>query len=326
MSLSWQAELSDSFTQIEDLLAFLELERHDFPEGLLVAERFPFRVPRGYARRMNKRDAFDPLLLQVIPRGEELWDQQGFVSDPVGDLQAVSIPGILQKYCGRALLITTAACAIHCRYCFRREFPYSGHALGRRQELAALAYIAEHPDIREVILSGGDPLVLNDERLRGMLDSIAAIPHVRRLRIHTRLPVVLPSRITAELVSALTRTRLPMVVVIHANHAYELNEEVREGLWRLRQGNIHLLNQSVLLRGVNDRVKDLIHLSETLFDYGVMPYYLHLLDQAKGTAHFEVSAVEARELHRLMRSELPGYLVPKLVREEAGKPFKIPMV
>jgi EF-P beta-lysylation protein EpmB len=321
----WQAELADSFTKPEDLLAFLELDAEDFPELLPAARRFPFRVPRGYAGRMAKRDPTDPLLLQTLPRPEELLVLADFAADPVGDLQAVAKPGVLQKYRGRVLLITTGACAIHCRYCFRREFPYDGNALARSREREALDYIARDRGIREVILSGGDPWVLSDQRLGELAAGLAAIPHLRRLRIHTRLPLVLPSRVTPDLVRCLAETRLCTVVVVHANHPNEFDGEVSGALDSLRRAGIHLLNQSVLLRGVNDTGETLIRLSETLFEHGVLPYYLHLLDKARGTAHFDVSAERARELLRAMRRSLPGYLVPRLVREEAGEPYKTPV-
>jgi EF-P beta-lysylation protein EpmB len=325
MLSDWQAELADSFIDPLDLLAFLEIDATEIPAMREASRRFPFRVPRGYANRMIKRDRADPLLRQVLPLGEELMDHAGFIADPVGDLPAVSTPGVLHKYRGRVLLITTGACAIHCRYCFRREFPYESNLLGKRREQEALDCIALDTSLREVILSGGDPLVLSDERLARLVAALGAIPHVERLRIHTRLPLVLPSRITAELVRGLTETRLRTVLVIHANHPREFDGAVKEALDRLRGAGVTLLNQSVLLKGVNDDAETLIRLSEALFEHGVLPYYLHLLDKARGTAYFEVPEEEARRLLLALRERLPGYLVPKLVREEAGKPFKTPI-
>lgn len=318
----WQAELAASFTRIEDLLEFLNLPRADLEAGRAAAGRFPFRVTRSYAGRMQKGDPTDPLLRQVLPVSDELIAQPGFTADPVGDLQAVATPGVLHKYHGRALLVTTGACAINCRYCFRREFPYGESQLGRQREDEALTYIAADPSIAEVILSGGDPLVLGDERLSALVEKIAAIAHVERLRVHTRLPIVLPSRITPLLVTGFARTRLKTVVVVHANHAKEIDGEVALALTRLREAGVALLNQSVLLKGVNDAVEILAELSETLFVNGVLPYYLHLLDKASGTAHFDLPPGEALALHEALRRRLPGYLVPRLVREEAGKPYK----
>jgi EF-P beta-lysylation protein EpmB len=325
MPSTWQAELADSFSHPRELLAYLALDPSGFPGLDAAAGRFPFRVTRNYAARMRPRDPDDPLLRQVLPLGNELAEQPGFVADPVGDLAAVSGPGLLHKYRGRVLLIATGACAIHCRYCFRREFPYAGNLLGRAEERAALEHIAADPSIREVILSGGDPLVLSDERLGRLVEALAAVPQVERLRIHTRLPIVLPSRITAELASCLASTRLKPVLVAHANHAQEFAGEVGFALERLRQAGVVLLNQAVLLRGVNDSADALVRLSEALFGHGVLPYYLHLLDRARGTGHFEVPEQRALELLRDMRERLPGYLVPKLVREVEGEPYKRPM-
>ncbi len=325
MHFSWQAELADSFTHPRDLLAYLELDAADFPDLDEAARRFPFRVARGYAARMKPRDRADPLLRQVLPLGEELWEQPGFVADPVGDLAAVSAPGVLHKYHGRVLLLATGACAIHCRYCFRREFPYEANLLSKSREQAALNHIAADTSIREVILSGGDPLVLSDERLDRLLAALADIPHVGRLRLHTRLPIVLPSRITEALLRCLSATRLRTVLVVHANHAQECDGEVKSALNSLRGAGILLLNQAVLLRGINDDADTLVRLSETLFEHGALPYYLHLLDKTRGTAHFDVSEERARELLRAMRERLPGYLVPKLVREVKGEAFKRPI-
>jgi len=325
MKTPWQAELADSFIKPADLFAFLELDEIQESEFLKATEHFSFRVTRSYARRMSKRNLCDPLLLQVLPDALELIDHPHFVGDPVGDLKAVTAPGVLHKYRGRVLLITTGACAIHCRYCFRRNFPYDANMLGRRLELDALDLIRSDLSIDEVILSGGDPLVLSDERLAQLIRKIGEIPHVRRLRIHTRLPIVLPSRITSELIAALTETRLKSVVVIHANHANEFDSDVSDALHALHKAGISLLNQSVLLKGVNDDAGVLVRLSEALFDNGVLPYYLHLLDKAKGTGHFDLPAEEALAIYQAMRESLPGYLLPRLVREEAGRPYKMPV-
>ena len=254
-----------------------------------------------------------------------LFRSPGFGPDPVGDIEALAAPGVLHKYHGRALLITTGACAIHCRYCFRRAFPYSEARLPRQQESLALDYIAGDESIREVILSGGDPLMLADERLAGLIGRIAAIPHIERLRIHSRLPIVLPSRITSELIRCLLASRLSVVLVVHANHAAEFDRAVGNAAALLRQAGVPLFNQSVLLKGVNDRADTLIQLSETLFKHGIIPYYLHLLDKTTGTAHFDVPMERAVALYGVLLRRLPGYLVPRLVRERAGAAYKVPV-
>jgi len=321
-SAGWKAELAASFTRLDDLLAYLELPSEPTNRSGEAAGRFAFRVTAAFAGRMRKGDPNDPLLRQVLPTNNELLDWPGFMADPVGDLQAVAVPGLLHKYQGRALLITTGACAINCRYCFRREFPYGDAQLSRSREAEVLAHIAADTSISEVILSGGDPLVLDDARLGDLIEGIAAIPHVRRLRIHSRLPIVLPSRVTTRLVQLLTETRLKPVLVIHGNHANEFDSSVKQGLSRLRLADVALLNQSVLLKGVNDTADALVNLSEALFDVGVLPYYLHLLDKAQGTGHFDLTEQTALALWEEMRCRLPGYLVPRLVREVAGVPYK----
>jgi EF-P beta-lysylation protein EpmB len=255
----------------------------------------------------------------------ELCHRPGFTSDPVKDEAATRARGVLKKYQGRALLLTTGACAIHCRYCFRRHFPYARGAMTHKGAPAALTYLAQDRDIDEVILSGGDPLMLDDPRLASLIGDIAAIPHIKRLRLHTRLPVVLPSRVTPQLCRTLTGSRFRPVVVLHVNHARELGADAREALQQLRETGSALLNQGVLLRGVNDNVPALAALSEALFESGVLPYYLHLFDRVAGAAHFEVSARRAAELLESLRARLPGYLIPRLVTEIPGMAFKSPV-
>lgn len=318
---AWQRELAQGFRSPRELLAFLDLPQDLW--SLDAAAVFPFRVPRGFAARMRPRDPDDPLLRQVLPLADETRLLPGFVTDPVGDTQARTAPGVLHKYHGRVLLITTGACAIHCRYCFRREFPYQHNQLTPSRWQAALAYIRNDPSVKEVILSGGDPLMLSDAHLGNLIQALANIPHVRRLRIHSRLPIVLPSRVNSDLLQALTSTHLSCVMVVHANHANEIDDEVSEAVCRLRQHAIPVLNQSTLLRGVNDRVETLMALQETAFEAGILPYYLHLLDPTRGTAHFEVPDTEAKTLYEQLRRRLPGYLVPRLAREQAGAPYKI---
>lgn len=322
---AWQAALSQVVTDPQELLALLELGSEWLSSAQAAARLFPLRVPRGFVARMRPRDPRDPLLRQVLPLAEELVAADGFGVDPVGDLAAMTVPGVLHKYQGRVLLTATGACAVHCRYCFRRHFPYAGANASVDRWQAALAYIAADPSIKEVILSGGDPLTLSDRRLAEFAQRLEEIRHVERLRLHTRLPVVLPERVTPELTAWLAASRLQKVVVIHANHPQEIDEAVRLACGRLRAGDVTLLNQAVLLKGVNDSAAVLQQLSEALFGMGVFPYYLHCLDRVQGAAHFEVADQRARELHAELNASLPGYLVPRLVKEAPGAPGKSPV-
>jgi EF-P beta-lysylation protein EpmB len=318
---AWQIELARAVSDPRQLLKMLELEQ----AGIVLrapTRHFPLRVPRGYIARMRPGDPADPLLRQVLPLDAEDQLNPGFGKDPVGDLAALAGPGVLHKYQGRALVITTGACAIHCRYCFRRHFPYA-EAQGRGADWATvLDYLARDDTIEEVILSGGDPLALSDSRLAALSEGLDRIAHLQRLRIHTRLPIVLPERVDADLLAWLDATRLKPVMVLHANHAQEFDADVDAALARLRSAGVCLLNQSVLLRGVNDSVTALRALSERLFAAGVLPYYLHLLDRVQGAAHFEVPETLARALLLELAEQLPGYLLPRLVREQAGTAAK----
>jgi EF-P beta-lysylation protein EpmB len=321
----WQKELTEGFRSPGELLDWLGIDRRDLDADLDPRNPFPMRVPWSYARRMRKGDAADPLLRQVLPLAvERAASPEGYSIDPVGDLSAMSSPGLLRKYRGRALMIVTGACAIHCRYCFRRHFPY-GETARHGLWQGALREIEHDATIKEVILSGGDPLAASTRQLSALIQTLGALPHVGRLRVHTRLPIVLPARIDQTLIDALSGTRLRVVMVVHANHPNEIDPEVRDALAALRAADITLFNQSVLLRGVNDDVKVLASLSEALFETGVIPYYLHLLDRVEGAAHFEVGLPVARRLHRELRDLLPGYLVPRLVREEPGLGSKLPV-
>ena len=321
----WRKALSQAVRDPAKLLELLALPRELLPAASLAAARFPLRVPLGYVARMEKGNPADPLLRQVLPLGEELLTAEGFGDDPVCDQAAMAIPGLLHKYAGRVLLITTPACGIHCRYCFRRHFPYSEARAATDNWQAALEYIAADTSIHEVILSGGDPLSLSDQRLARLVGYLAAIPHLKRMRLHTRQVIVLPERVDTSLLDWLANTRLQTVIVIHANHANEINDEVAASLLRLHAIDISLFNQAVLLRGVNDNVKVLAALSERLFESHVLPYYLHQLDRVQGAQHFEVSDTQAMRLIQELRDHLPGYLVPRLVREIADKSSKIPI-
>ena len=294
--------------------------------SLQAAQQFRLLAPHSYIARMRQGDWHDPLLRQVLPLDAELQVVAGFEHDPVGDQYAVVADGVLHKYHGRVLLVTTGACAIHCRYCFRRHFPYTDSNPVKGEWESALAYIRANQDVREVILSGGDPLTLSDERLSSFFKQLAVIPHVIRVRFHSRLPVVLPSRIDDSFCQLLATIPQQKVMVIHANHAQELAaDDVTQALARLRACNMSLLNQAVLLRGVNDSVAAQVALSESLFTHGVLPYYLHVLDRVAGAAHFEVAETQAVILLEALRKQLPGFLVPKLVREVAGEKAKMPV-
>jgi len=321
----WQQAMAQSITDPTELLDILGLPLSLLPRAKEAAKRFPLRVPRAFAARMQRGNQNDPLLMQVLPIAPELSDVDGFVTDPVGDITSKVAPGVLHKYEGRALLIATGACGIHCRYCFRRHFPYGDENASSQHWKRALDALRADTSIREVILSGGDPLTLNDRRLRELTDGLSSLPHVIRLRIHTRQPIVLPERVDDELVAWLRAIPQQKVMVLHANHAQEIDDMVRAACRSLSQTGMTLLNQSVLLKGINDSVKALTALSETLFDAGVLPYYLHLLDRVQGAAHFEVDASQAASLMRELLSTLPGYLVPRLVREIPGDASKTPV-
>lgn len=323
---AWQRELAQAITSPLELLRQLDIDPAALPEPLALATDFRMRVTRSYAARMRRCDPTDPLLRQVLPLAAEAHRAEGYSADPVGDLRAEAGAGVLRKYAGRVLLVTTGACAIHCRYCFRRHFPYGESNAAGGEWKQALAYLAREGSITEVILSGGDPLTLSDARLADLVHRLAAIPHLRTLRLHTRLPVVLPERIDESCIEWLAGTRLRPVVVIHANHGNEIDAGVRRAVRALCAAPITVLNQSVLLRGVNDNAAALCELSEALFDAGALPYYLHLLDRVQGAAHFDVDEARAREIVTCMREQLPGYLVPRLVRECDGAPFKVPLL
>lgn len=318
--MNWQKILAQGFTSTTELLRFLEI-----PEAMgsqLAQKQFPTRVPLGFAKRMQKSNVRDPLLLQVLASAAEELVSAGYNSDPLEEAKSNPQKGLIHKYQGRVLLTLTGACAVNCRYCFRRHFPYQENNPGREGWKNTIDYIANDATISEVILSGGDPLLASDKVLQDMVHWLEAIPHVHTLRIHTRIPVVLPERIQDELKTILTATRLKKVIVLHCNHVQELNEEVREACQGLRQAGCILLNQSVLLAGINDDAATLAQLSHGLFDLGVLPYYLHLLDKVQGAAHFDLPLERSLTIYQALQSLLPGYLVPRLVREEPGKQSK----
>lgn len=319
-SLSWQKNLAQGFSSAVELLAFLEL-----PSSLQNAaaeQQFASRIPRSFANRMQKGNPNDPLLLQVLAQANELIISQGYTTDPLVEIEKNPLKGLIHKYHGRVLLTVTGICAVNCRYCFRRHFPYQQNNPGRKGWQDIVDYIAADPSITEVILSGGDPLLASDLVLTELIKHLDNIAHVHTLRIHTRIPVVFPERIDSSLTTLLAQSRLKKVVVLHCNHAQELDDSVAQACMELRKANCLLLNQSVLLAGINDNAQTLAKLSQALFDFGILPYYLHVLDKVQGAAHFDLPYQQAQEIYSQLQAIVPGYLLPRLACEEPGKASK----
>ncbi len=315
----WHRALKTAVRDGGELCRRLDLAESYAVAAQRASQQFPVFAPLGYIARMQPGDPHDPLLRQVLPLAEETDDVAGYAADPVEDRSATVLPGMIQKYDGRVLLVTTGACAIHCRYCFRRHYEYADGPHSLDQWDPVLAQLAEDTTVEEVLLSGGDPLTLRDPVLEGLVSRLAEIRQLRRIRIHTRLPVVIPERVTAELVGWLRSTRLTPVVVVHANHAAELDDDVAGAFARLLDAGIPLLNQTVLLRGVNDNLAALKSLFARLVDLRVIPYYLHQLDRVRGAAHFEVPVCRGLELMAQLRGLLPGYAVPRYVQDVPGE-------
>jgi EF-P beta-lysylation protein EpmB len=319
---AWREAMRTAVRDPERLCRMLQLPKEIEAAAQRASRQFPLFAPHGYIARMRKGDSNDPLLRQVLPLADELDDRSGFTQDPVGDMPSDRGNGILQKYHGRVLIITTGACAVHCRYCFRRHFPFSDSPPSIARWEAVIREIQHDSSIKEVILSGGDPLTLVDSLLSQLAGLIAHVPHVRRLRVHTRLPIVIPQRVTGALVDWLNGSRLQPIVVVHANHPQELDAEVQSALAVLADAGVILLNQTVLLHGINDDAETLVQLSERLLDCQVMPYYLHQLDRVAGAAHFETTVDRGVALIKQMRARLPGYAIPRYARELAGESSK----
>lgn len=320
---NWQSQLSDLITDPSELLSLLELSSEQLLSGaILASEKFKLRVPRAFVGKMNAKNPLDPLLLQVLPHHLELEEHPEFVTDPLGEEAANQLPGVLHKYKSRFLLTLTGACAVHCRYCFRRHFPYQENLPKNEDWLNIKNYIEANPNINEIILSGGDPLTLSNRKLALWLERLSSLKQIKILRIHSRVPIVIPNRIDEELISLLKNSRLRIVLVVHSNHASELDDFTCSKLLQLSDHHITVLNQAVLLKGVNDSAQTLVDLSYRLFEARVMPYYLHVLDKVKGAQHFDLDSSEIDEIYRDVLANLPGYLVPKLVREIAGEKNK----
>lgn len=321
---NWLKQLANGISDPQKLLEQLEIDPEPWQNGFDARKLFAQRVPQSFVERMQKGNPFDPLLRQVLPLSAEFEVHQGYSNDPLQE-QNNDIPGLLHKYRNRALMIVKGGCAINCRYCFRRHFPYQENKGNKTTWQQSLDYLAQHDELNEVILSGGDPLMAKDDELRWLIDHIADIPHIKRLRIHSRLPVVIPARVTDKLVSLLAETRLQVILVTHINHAQEINQELGDALSKLKRVGVTLLNQGVMLKGVNDSVDAQVQLSEALFDSGVLPYYIHVLDKVQGAAHFYISDQQAKAIMAGVIERVSGYLVPKLTREIGGRSSKTPL-
>ncbi|MFW1996153.1 EF-P beta-lysylation protein EpmB [Acinetobacter guillouiae] len=323
---NWQSQLSDLITDPLELLEILELSKAQLLSGAILASgQFKLRVPRAFVRKMEVGNPLDPLLLQVLPHHLEMEEHEGFVTDPLDEEQANQIAGVLHKYKSRFLLTLTGACAVHCRYCFRRHFPYQENLPKNEDWLNIKGYLEAHPEINEVILSGGDPLTLSNRKLATWIERLESISQIKILRIHSRVPIVIPERIDEELVSLLKNSRLRVILVVHSNHPAELDNLTCAKLSHLAKQNILVLNQAVLLKGVNDSAQTLVNLSQRLFEAQILPYYLHVLDKVKGAHHFDLGAEKIDQIYKDVLASLPGYLVPKLVREVAGENNKTPL-
>ena len=318
----WQSQLTSAITSPKQLLTMLKLDTSLLPAAFEASQNFKLKAPLSYVKRIKQGDINDPLLKQILPIDAECLEVEGYGKDPLQEWSQNPTDGVIHKYQGRLLLIVSSACAINCRFCFRRHFPYEDNRLSRDSLQKAIDYIAADTSISEVIFSGGDPLANSDKRLSAIISQLNMIPHLDTLRVHTRLPIMIPERVTDELITLLSTQRLKPVVVLHCNHSNEINEEVQRAIQKMAQVGITLLNQTVLLKGINDSADSLLALNKKLFHASVLPYYLHLLDPVQGAAHFDVKEPKAIEIMQQLSAKSPGYLVPKLVREIAGKPNK----
>lgn len=331
---NWQSQLNDLISDPEELLALLNLSASDLKSQQLLShhahQQFKLRVPRQFVTKMQIGNAYDPLFLQVFPHHLEMQNiegqiQAGFSADPLGELEANTLPGMLHKYKSRILMTITGACAIHCRYCFRRHFPYHENLPKSKDWQSIAQYILDHPKINEIILSGGDPLSVSNEKLALWINRFEELPQIETIRLHTRLPVVIPQRIDEDLIKILSTTRCKIIMVVHSNHGNELDADFDVAMRKLSEINVTLFNQSVLLKGINDNFQTLSQLSYRLFDARVLPYYLHVLDKVQGASHFLITDAEAQTIYQALLKELSGYLVPKLVRESSGELHKTPL-
>ncbi len=318
----WQVSLKNAFKDPQKLITYLKLPKALIDPAQKASQLFPLLAPKDYVKRIKKGDPNDPLLLQILPLKEELIVHPSFHKDPVGDLKSSMVPGILQKYNERVLLITTGACAIHCRYCFRRHFPYSSVPVGIKNWISSLSKIKDNPEIEEIILSGGDPLVLTDKSIAHLLQYIETMPYISRIRFHTRLPIVLPNRITSNLLHIFKQFQKTIIIVVHANHPNEIQGQCVKALQKLKKQGLLLLNQTVLLKNINDSSDIQQSLNKKLIQYGVLPYYLHQFDRVQNAAHFEVPISNGLQIMKKLQQTTSGYLIPKYVQEIPGYPSK----
>ncbi|OAV00923.1 MULTISPECIES: EF-P beta-lysylation protein EpmB [Moraxella] len=318
----WQAELSGAVSDLDTLFDLLDLPKQ---AQIHTPKQFGLRVPHAFIKKMKKGDINDPLLRQVLPDTKETWTIGGYSTDPLDENNHNPIKGLLHKYQSRVLLTVTGACAVHCRYCFRQHFDYHANQPSTHEMDAVMDYITKHTEVDEVILSGGDPLSLSNKRLKLWLDKIGDIAHIRTVRLHTRLPVVLPNRVDDELITLIRHYQKNIVIVLHINHPNEIDEQLIAKSKQLKDAGVTLLNQSVLLADINDDIHTLSKLSQDLFGAGILPYYLHILDRVQGAAHFDIAISDAIQLYWQLLEVLPGYLVPKLVQELPNRPFKTPI-
>ena len=320
---SWLYEISNSIVEPKKLLKFLHLEEYPKYYDSKPKKVFPFRVPYSFALRMKKKDPKDPLLLQVITKNQEFLNNLKFNEDPVKEKKDIVLPGLLHKYKDRVLWILKTNCAINCRYCFRKHFPYQTNKGNKKNWIQILHYISQNIELNEVILSGGDPLMAKDHELLWLITSLSKIKHIKRLRIHTRLPIVIPNRITSDLCEIFLNSVLKIIIVTHINHPQEINEQLSDSLLKLKKSNVILLNQSVLLKNINDNAIILAELSSRLCENNIIPYYLHILDKVKGTSHFLVSNKKAKSIISDLMKMISGFLVPRLVFDNGSKDNKL---
>lgn len=321
-TLTWSQHLSRALTSLPELIQQLALPDDMLTEGLAAQAAFKLLVPRPYLSRIEVGNPQDPLLLQILPSAMEMQAVPGYTTDPLAEAEHNPQKAIVHKYKRRLLVIAAGSCAVNCRYCFRRHFPYGENQLAQSEWQSVIDYLVAHPEVNEVIFSGGDPLMMKDALLADKVRKLEALPQIKRIRIHSRLPVVIPQRVCEEMLSWITSSRLDIVMVWHINHANEVDEEVILAATKLKQAGVTLLNQGVLLKGINDTVEAQVALSEAVFKAGLLPYYMFTLDPVEGAAHFDISIEQAQRLMGKVAAELPGYLVPRLAKEIPGKDAK----
>jgi EF-P beta-lysylation protein EpmB len=324
-SNNWQKILLNSVTNLQDLLGILNLKTTDFKSKPIDIKHFPIRVPKNYIKNMNYQDPKDPLLLQILPTKDELIKKSSFSNDPLFETNYNPLPGVLHKYHGRALILFNRNCAINCRFCFRKYFPYHTNQINHKDYNNIIKYINNDSSLYEIILSGGDPLLSDDKTLINVINIISNIPHVKTIRIHSRMPIVIPERITNNFINKLSKIKIPIILIVHSNHPNEINNIVIEKMKLLKKKGVHLLNQTVLLKQINDNAKTLINLSYRLLEANILPHYLHMPDSVAGNHKFNVNKTKAIQIYKELLTQLPGYLVPKLTKEIPGVPFKVPL-